>query len=73
MKKRLSAPLILSGFLLFLLEGEALAYIDPGTGGLFYQVIILVIGAIAGYFAFFKRKIRGLFGRKEVDPDKKDN
>lgn len=46
------------------------AYVDPGTGGMFYQIIILVIGAIAGYFAIFKKFFKKLF--KKRDTSEKD-
>jgi hypothetical protein len=50
---------------LLLWQGTAYAYIDPGAGGLFYQVIILLIGAVAGYFAVFKGFIKNLFSSKK--------
>jgi hypothetical protein len=54
---------------MFFLEGSAFAYIDPGTGGMLYQIIILVIGAILGYFAIAKNFIRKILGLKKKDPD----
>ena len=51
---------------LFIIHEKAYAYVDPGTGGMFYQIIILVIGAIAGYFAIFKKFIKKLFKKKDT-------
>lgn len=53
--------------------GAAEAYVDPGTGGLFYQIIVLVLGAVAGYFAVAKRFIKRFFGRRPKDSDDPDN
>jgi hypothetical protein len=51
---------------LFVIHEKAYAYVDPGTGGMFYQIIILVIGAIAGYFAIFKKFFKKLFKKKDT-------
>lgn len=45
----------------FATRGNAYAYVDPGTGGMFYQIVILVFAVVAGYFAVFKRFIMGIF------------
>lgn len=59
----------------FLIAPEcAQAYIDPGSGGLVYQVLILVLGLIGGYFAFLKKFIKSFFASKRSkttdDPEK---
>ncbi|MFC1769936.1 hypothetical protein ACFLZI_02625 [Nitrospirota bacterium] len=54
------------------LEGTAQAYIDPGTGGAFYQVLILIIGAIVGYFALFRDYLKRMFRKKRPDKDNPD-
>ena len=51
--------------LLIVSEDAAFAYIDPGTGGMLYQVLVLIFGAIAAYFVFLKRYIKGLFTRTQ--------
>ena len=62
---RLFGGLITVIFILLLSRGTAYAYIDPGTGGMFYQIIILVFGAAVAYFAIFKRYIKNFFSRKK--------
>ena len=42
---------------------SAYAYVDPGTAGMLYQIVILALGVIAGYFAFLRKFIRRLFSR----------
>jgi hypothetical protein len=51
---------------------QALAYIDPGSGGMLYQVAILAIGAFLGYLAFLKDRIKGIFLGKRKKPDPED-
>lgn len=53
---------------------SAYAYVDPGTAGMLYQIVILFIGAILGYFAFLRKRIGGLFKRfkKKGNVDEKD-
>jgi hypothetical protein len=55
--------------LLVVLSDTAHAYVDPGVGGMFYQIVILVIGVIAGYFAVAKRFLRRILRR---DTDEED-
>ncbi len=50
-------------FGIFVLARPAHAYVDPGTAGMLYQIVILALGVIAGYFAFLRKFIRRLFGR----------
>jgi hypothetical protein len=61
--------LIIVFAVLLLFSDTAYAYIDPGVGGALYQVIILIIGAIAGYFAVVKRYLKKWFGK---DKDKSE-
>ncbi len=63
---RLIAGLSLALSIPLLYHGTAYAYVDPGTGGMFYQIIILLFGAIAAYFAIFRRYIKNLFSRKKA-------
>ncbi|HLC18468.1 MAG TPA: hypothetical protein VJM57_05590 [Thermodesulfobacteriota bacterium] len=50
----------------------AFAYLDPGTGGTLYQMLVLIFGAVVAYFLFGKRIIKGLFkGSKGKDEGKK--
>ena len=64
--------ILLSSFV-FLSPTDAFAYVDPGTGGLLYQVLILFAGVVAGYFAFFKRFLKSLFSRKDHSEHPKDS
>lgn len=64
--------LALAALALSLLQAKpAYAYVDPGTGGMLYQIVILVLGAVAAYFAILKRYVKGFFSRskKRTDED----
>jgi hypothetical protein len=63
---KLKRSLILALLILLFYQDISYAYVDPGTGGMFYQIIILVIGAIAGYFAIFKKFFKKLFKKKDT-------
>ena len=52
-------------FILLLFGGKAHAYIDPGMGGMLYQIIILLLGAALAYLAVFKRLIKNFFSKKK--------
>jgi len=41
----------------------ALAYIDPGTGGMLFQVLATVFAVFSGMALIFSRQIRVAFGR----------
>lgn len=41
----------------------ALAYIDPGTGGMLFQVLATVFAVFSGVALIFSRQIRVVFGR----------
>lgn len=43
----------------------ALAYVDPGVGGMFYQILLLVGATVAGFLAAFRSKISAYFARKK--------
>ena len=66
-------------FIVFLISiskvRPAHAYIDPGTAGLLYQIVIMFIAVILGYFAFLRKKIGGLFGifKKKDSKNEKDS
>ncbi len=53
------------------------AYIDPGTGSLFFQLLFIIITAILTAFAFFYNKvkmvfnvIKGFFIKKDKEEEK---
>lgn len=55
--------------LILVLSGTSHAYIDPGVGGMFYQVILLIIGAIVSYLAVFRQSIKNMFGKKNKEKE----
>lgn len=61
----------LAGIMFFATSGNAYAYVDPGAGGVFYQIIVLVFAVVAGYFAVFKGFIKRIFkkDRNETEGD----
>jgi hypothetical protein len=38
-------------------------YVDPNTGGMLFQVLAVLFGALTGTLLFFSSKIRMLAGR----------
>lgn len=58
----------LCAFVFLIAPQRAEAYVDPGTGGLVYQMLILFVGLIAGYLAFLKKYIKSLFSSKRSEP-----
>ncbi len=67
--------IIAAGTLLVLCASEpAHAYTDPGTGGLLYQIIIVLLALLGSYFAFFKNWIARKFkGKAEAREDDEKN
>jgi hypothetical protein len=59
-KMRIGQMIVLTVALILLLNGEALAYADLGTGGLLYQLSALASGAVAGCFSFIGHNIGGI-------------
>jgi len=49
----------------FLYPAEALAYLDPGSGGILFQIL----AAIAITIGIFWRKIKRLFKRNKAEED----
>lgn len=68
------AGVLLSAAAFVLGSGEnAFAYLDPGAGGVLYQVVILVIviGVCLGY-ANLKKKKRNVISKKIKDSEPED-
>jgi hypothetical protein len=63
---KLKRSIIFLLLILLFYKDISYAYVDPGTGGMFYQIIILLIGAIAGYFAIVKKFFKKLFKKKDT-------
>jgi hypothetical protein len=40
-----------------------LAYVDPSTGGLFFQLLSVIFAAISGGLFFFSRQMKSAFAR----------
>lgn len=56
--------LTLAGFIYSAkLAGSALAYIDPSTGGMLFQVLAMVFAVFSGLIFFFFRQIKSAFAR----------
>ena len=53
-----------------LMVADAYAYTDPGSAGAFYQLVVLAIGVVAGYFAVFRRHIKNFFAGRGKDSEK---
>ncbi len=43
-------------------------YIDPGTGSVLLQAILAAALGIGVFIKLFWKKIKGLFGKKDVEP-----
>ena len=64
----------LSFFILILTATPSLAYVDPGTAGLLFQMGYIVVSSIIAGLAFFFRPIKAFFlKRPEVSQDSEDD
>jgi hypothetical protein len=45
------------------LSGLALAYIDPSTGGMLFQILAMAFAVFSGLVFFFFRQIKSAFAR----------
>lgn len=72
---RRKALLVLSLYLAAGLIGAApaMAYVDPGVGGMFYQILLLVGATVAGFLAAFRSKISAYFSKKRDQADNTDD
>ena len=53
--------------------GSAYAYVDPGTGGLLYQIVFIIIALVGSYLGFLRNFIKRVFGQKgQQVPDEED-
>lgn len=61
----------------FLMVASASAYIDPNTGGFFFQTVAPFVYGILGVIVVFWKRIvgyvKGLFGRKKDQDDSTKN
>ena len=62
MASKTLSPVALFGLLVaFLVPSTALAYIDPNTGGLLFQLLAPIFAGILGAWVFMRKAIGGLF------------
>ena len=66
MKAKLISLLVLSSLVV---SSSAYAYIDPNTGGIFFQTVLPLVYAMLGAIVVFWKRIvaffKGLFGNKK--------
>jgi hypothetical protein len=63
--QRCSGPgtgLLLKG-VIFRSREEALVYIDPNTGGMLFQILAVLFGAISGIVLIFSSRIKMFFAK----------
>ena len=67
---RLFWVVVLIVLTLVVAEGDALAYVDPGTGSYLIQIIIAgvlaAIFVIKGFWRSIRERLAGLFSRKKA-------
>ena len=58
-------PLPVFAFFLASLAGPFAppAYIDPNTGGMLFQILVVIFAAFSGILFFFSRQIKSIFAR----------
>lgn len=63
---------VLSGIklILIVLVGRrfVLSYIDPNTGGMLFQALVVIFGLLTGVIYFFSARIKMLFARLRRSP-----
>jgi hypothetical protein len=61
-KYNFSCPVMLSLLFILSLAAPAYAYLDPGTGSMIYQIVIMIFLAAAAAFRFWWGRLKRLFG-----------
>ena len=64
--------LYLTLIFIFVLEQNAYAYIDPGTGAVIIQAIIGAVAAVTIFFGNIKKRLKKIFKFKDKDEIRKD-
>tara|TARA_B100001093_G_C25928300_1_gene635770 strand:+ start:34 stop:243 length:210 start_codon:yes stop_codon:yes gene_type:complete len=64
--------LYLTLIFIFVLEQNAYAYIDPGTGAVIIQAIIGAVVAVTVFFGNIKKRLKKIFKFKNKDEIRKD-
>lgn len=62
---------LMASYILFMFPGQALAYIDPASDSLVFQVLAAVLICIVIFAKPLRRKIAALFGKKADAPNEK--
>ena len=55
--------LVLIGALILSVRPAHAAYIDPNTGGMLFQILAVLIGALSGIVLIFSRRIKMMYYR----------
>ena len=64
--------LYLTLIFIFVLEQNAYAYIDPGTGAVIIQALIGAVVAVTVFFGNIKKRLKKIFKFKNKDEIRKD-
>jgi hypothetical protein len=68
MQKKYS-PAISMFAILWVVPGQAHAYLDPGAGSMILQLILGGVGGLVVLAKLYLRKVTHLFGRQEQEPE----
>jgi len=63
MKKVSKSVLLVLIISLTVVPSAFAAYIDPNTGGLLFQMLVVIFGLLSGFVLFFSSQIKMLFAR----------
>lgn len=55
------------------IHSSVYAYLDPGTVGFLYQLLYVIIGALAAYFLGLKNLLKRIFHRNKAKTEEPQN
>jgi hypothetical protein len=61
--RRIIKPVLLALIISFVGAGPALAYIDPNTGGMLFQILAVLFASLSAILFFFSRQVRTFLAR----------
>jgi hypothetical protein len=61
--RRIIKPALLALIVSFVEAGPALAYIDPNTGGMLFQILAVLFASLSAILLFFSRQVRIFLAR----------
>jgi len=67
----LKKVIYISSFFIVIFPATAYAYVDPGVGGMLFQVGYLLLTGFLGILFFWSNRIKNIFGKKDKKEDKK--